>query len=456
MSLIAAAALASPVACSSGGGGAPPVTPLTNDQLDDPTVCGSCHVTHYQAWSGSMHAYAGDDPVFLAMNARGQRVTKGALGSFCVKCHAPLALARGLTTDGTNLGALPAKTRGVTCYVCHAIDDVGAAHDASFHLATDGKLRAAITDPSPLAPHGSSYSPLHDRAQLASSTMCGSCHQLANGHGLTLQATLAEWQGSLYAQPQPTLQLTCGNCHMTASTGPASNQAGAPSRELHDHSMVGVDVALSSFAGADVQRAGVQAALDTALVTQLCTKPGATGGVDLTASLDDAFAGHDFPSGAAYHRRAWIELHAFRGTGAAETEVWSDGVVGAAEAVVDHAKTDAAFSWFGQTLARSDGSATHMLWDATTLGGSLLLPAVTNVPSDPRFYHASIKSYSIPAPPVDRITMVVKMRPIDVDLVDDLVGSGDLDPAVGARVATFTLAGSAHTWTSDLGYRCVP
>jgi hypothetical protein len=41
-----------------------------------------------------MHAYAAEDPVFLAMNARGQRETQGALGAFCVNCHAPLAVQR--------------------------------------------------------------------------------------------------------------------------------------------------------------------------------------------------------------------------------------------------------------------------------------------------------------------------------------------------------------------------
>ena len=32
-----------------------------------------------------------DDPVFIAMNKKGQRETNGALGTFCVNCHAPMA-----------------------------------------------------------------------------------------------------------------------------------------------------------------------------------------------------------------------------------------------------------------------------------------------------------------------------------------------------------------------------
>src|SRR5688500_7999428 len=45
----------------------------TIEQLKDPDTCKTCHEKHYREWSGSMHAYASDDPLFLAMNERGQR-----------------------------------------------------------------------------------------------------------------------------------------------------------------------------------------------------------------------------------------------------------------------------------------------------------------------------------------------------------------------------------------------
>ena len=69
-----------------------------------------------------MHAYASDDPVFRAMNARGQRETDGGLGDFCVKCHAPMALNEKATTDGLNLDAVPQALHGVTCFYCHTVD----------------------------------------------------------------------------------------------------------------------------------------------------------------------------------------------------------------------------------------------------------------------------------------------------------------------------------------------
>src|SRR6185295_1082953 len=78
-------------------------------ELQDPQTCNECHPRHVTQWSGSMHAYASEDPVFVAMNRRGQRETNGELGTFCVQCHAPMAVKLGLT-DGTNFdpATLPA------------------------------------------------------------------------------------------------------------------------------------------------------------------------------------------------------------------------------------------------------------------------------------------------------------------------------------------------------------
>src|SRR5271154_2017340 len=99
-SLVALGALAL-AACSSSSTST--TTMLTQAQLLDPLSCQGCHPDQFSQWSGSMHAYSSKDPVFVAMNQRGQRETNGQLGSFCVKCHAPMALHEGATTDGLNL-----------------------------------------------------------------------------------------------------------------------------------------------------------------------------------------------------------------------------------------------------------------------------------------------------------------------------------------------------------------
>ena len=119
--LLAIASASLPLACGPDDG----PKDLTREQLMDAEECKSCHPVHYEQWSGSMHAYAADDPVFLAMNARGQEETNGELGDFCVQCHAPMAVRTGATTDGLNLADVPQSLKGVTCYFCHSAESVG-------------------------------------------------------------------------------------------------------------------------------------------------------------------------------------------------------------------------------------------------------------------------------------------------------------------------------------------
>jgi cytochrome c553 len=80
-----AAAVAATAALGCGGDDALPVA-----ELMDPETCAGCHPKHFAEWQSSMHAYAADDPVFLALNrrrSRGDRRSRSA--SFCVGCHAP-------------------------------------------------------------------------------------------------------------------------------------------------------------------------------------------------------------------------------------------------------------------------------------------------------------------------------------------------------------------------------
>ena len=51
--------------------------------------------------------------------------------------------------------------------------------------------------------------------------------------------------------------------------------------------------------------------------------------------------------------------------------------------------------------------------------------------------------------------MRVRMRPVDYDLLDDLVASKDLDPQILDRVPTFDLSSTVKEWTNAGGFRCV-
>jgi hypothetical protein len=50
-----------------------------------------------------------------------------------------------------------------------------------------------------------------------------------------------------------------------------------------------------------------------------------------------------------------------------------------------------------------------------------------------------------------RIELKLRMRPVGVDVLRDLVDSGDLGEAVIAKVPTFDLRNTIGTWTSASG-----
>jgi hypothetical protein len=443
-------AIAIATAASSGcGSHATGASSPEGDPKLDPATCANCHADHYRAWSGSMHAYAGDDPVFVAMNARGQRETGGALGTFCVQCHAPMAVRLGLTKDGTDLAKLPSKLRGVTCFFCHSVDAVQGTHDAPMHLATDGAMHASIADPIANDAHPSAYSTLHDRAHAASTQLCGSCHDVTTTANVDVERTFAEWRGSIFAHDDGKHLRTCGNCHMPETNGVAANVAGAPMRRVHDHAMPGADVALTPFAETEAQRTGVQTTLDPAISARLCvTSQGTMLGVELR--LDNALMGHDFPSGASHDRRAWAEVIAY----AAGQTIFQSGVVADGQSVT--ALVDPQLFLLRERLLDANGADARFMWQASSFAVASLPPKVTDVTSDPTFDRSVAKSWLVDAS-ADRVTARVRMIPIGLDVVDDLVASGDLDPALRARVPVFELRATVLEWTSARGVpSCLP
>ena len=448
--LFAAALVAALAACSSknGDSGGAPQGSLTKEQLLDPATCKSCHETEYAQWASSMHAYAADDPVFLAMNARAQRETNGALGDFCIKCHAPMAVRLGMTTDGLNAADLPPRVKGVTCFFCHSVDAVEGTHDAPLHLADDGMMRGPIADPIASTPHLAGYSKLHDREVIDSAPLCGSCHDIQTPMGVATAQTFAEWKTTIYSHDVAGVRLTCGSCHMKGSMGQAATVPGAPTRLIHDHSWPGVDVALTPFPDTDAQRAAVQAELDSSINVKLCVTP-PKDGANVQVTLDNAFVGHGFPSGAGYDRRVWVEVTASKDGG----KVFGSGDVPDS---VSPTSLDPATVWMFRTaLFDANGSELHFQWDAASATPSFVPPAVTTDPKDPAYYHAITRGWLVPGE-FDTVHVRVRVSPVDAAVASDLVASGDLDPAIAAAIPSYELTGSKLTWTSDMGFTCLP
>jgi nitrate/TMAO reductase-like tetraheme cytochrome c subunit len=434
-----------PLGCSHSAGPSTP-TYLDRETLLDPQTCGTCHADHYKDWVGSMHAYASDDPVFQAMNARGQRETGGQLGSFCVQCHAPMALEEGATTDGTNMASVPQKLKGVTCFFCHTIDAVTGSHNAAVTLSGDLVMRGEYTNPVANTGHASAYAVLQDRDHIESASMCGACHDIVAPPGAAIERTYAEWQSSIFADPDG--GETCGQCHMDQSTTPKPI-AQAPNvgpRNYHAHDFPAVDVALTSgFPNAAAEQQNVTTFLQTTLQAALCVTQTGTG---VRVIVDNVSAGHFFPSGASQDRRVWAEVIASKGG----QTFYSSGVVPVGTPVVS-VQNDPDLWLLRDCMFDATGKQVDMFWQAaTTVGNELTMPVTTDK-TDPRYYQTHIYqrfpralgAAPLPQAP-DQVTMRIRVQPIGLDVLNDLVDGGDLEAGVAGAMPTFDVA-PLLTWT---------
>ena len=425
----------------------PGVTTFSREKLLDPAKCKDCHPRHYREWASSMHAYASADPVFLAMNRRGQEETNGQLGKFCVNCHAPMAVREGATTDGLNLDEVPKPLQGVTCYFCHNAKEVTDDHNNPLVLADDTTMRGGIANAKRPKAHGVAYSQLHDGNTHEASKMCGSCHDIVNTNGVHLERTYAEWQDSVFSAA--TLEgglLTCNQCHMNPYDGVAADDPDTRvgQRIVHEHLWPAVDIALTSFPDKELQHEAIQCVLASSVkVFSLTVTP-----LEAIVLLEGQ-AGHRVPSGASQDRRMWLELTAYD---ADDNVIFSSGDIAddeVEEKPADDPDHDPHLWVFRDRLYDAEGNETHMFWEAAK---SAAHPdgyeSNTQPPAKGRAVpHTVERRYPMFQPA--RVTVRVRLRPMGLDVLDDVIGTGHLAPAIRDAMPTHTLEYSQVEWSLD-------
>jgi len=423
--------------------------------LEDPNTCNECHPKHFAQWSGSMHAYASQDPVFVAMNKRGQQDTANQLGTFCLQCHAPMAVALGVVTNGTDFDptTLPPEANGVTCYFCHNVASVVDTHNNGLQIALDQTMRGGLKSPIDSPAHASRYDPLMD-SDTNNSEVCGSCHDIVTPKGVALERTYQEWQTTFFSQSDPTHHLTCGACHMRSSTDVVADKPGlnVPERDhgFHEHMWPAIDQALTDFPDLANQAARVDEDLKGAIAIIGPAPAGSntpTGGIcvvplnggEITVRMDSILVAHAWPSGAAQDRRAWLELIAYD---ASNQVVFQTGVVGDTQDPEDITDTNLVSIWdktFGD-----DGMPAHFFWDVASHDASgLLRPPITLDKNSPAFDHSITKQFVIGAliQQIDHITARVRIRALPFRLLRDL----SLD-ALGPKLRILDIEAATKTW----------
>ena len=427
------------------------------ERLQDPNTCLDCHAQHYKEWSGSMHAYASDDPVFIAMNRRGQRETNGELGTFCINCHAPMAVLNGTITKENaadfDPNMLAPAERGITCYFCHNVEKVTQDHNNGLQLAMDQTMRGGAKNPVDSPAHHSAYDPLM-KGTANNSEMCGSCHDIVLPNGVAIERTFKEWKEGVFAKPDS--KLTCSACHMKPTDGVIADREGLSvvSRPLgfHEHTFPAIDQALTPWPEMEAQARGIQEILDPS-VGIVGPKPRtgtrSPGGICLdppgilTVRVDSLNLGHNFPSGSAFDRRVWLEVTAYRTD---NSIVFQSGKV--PEGMDPEQINDPRLFGLWDRAFKTDGTKAHFFWEVATVDTSKTLQgSVTFDQNDPAFDHSMTARYNIANyTEIDRIEAQLFIRPLPLETLRLLVASGDLDPAVIGQVKTLTSEFAKSTW----------
>jgi len=84
----------------------------------------------------SAHAYAQLSPVFNAMQATITKLTDGSNGDFCIRCHTQVGMNLGESTYMSNMDRHPTSREGITCIVCHRLQNDYGKVSGRFALVT--------------------------------------------------------------------------------------------------------------------------------------------------------------------------------------------------------------------------------------------------------------------------------------------------------------------------------
>ena len=211
--------------------------------------CAKCHQKIYDEWRVSAHAYAAISPMFQRFEQAMTVVTKGTVGTFCVRCHAPVATQMEYPREASIADGAAVFREGITCVACHrVVERYGRVNGERRiepgdifqpvvgNLGGTGIAKAAAdADNYKVKLHPGDKRPgqeLHQGAikfeQLGKSDFCVSCHQVAVHPGIALEVVWAQYRAS----PARARGVSCQDCHMGLEPGKAMGYSCAPAAEM--------------------------------------------------------------------------------------------------------------------------------------------------------------------------------------------------------------------------------
>ena len=232
--------------------------------------CGHCHQEAHAEWRQSVHANSFRAPwyvknVNVLLNGKGNEYAR-----HCEGCHNPIALTSGAMTQHSPINR-SFDADGVTCSVCHSIQQVDTRGTGSYVLAQpavmvdeNGKpVYGEVSDKEILA-HLDRHSKAVMKDFYHTSEFCSACHKAAlprilNDYKWQRAIFLYdEWQLSSFAKQSPLpfyvkdQVSTCQTCHMKREEIQLPDY-GSKDGKLASHRWLGANTVLSKYYGYDAQ-----------------------------------------------------------------------------------------------------------------------------------------------------------------------------------------------------------
>jgi hypothetical protein len=164
----------------------------------------------------------------------------------------------------------------------------------------------------------------------------------------------------------------------------------------------------------------------------------------LSVRIDSIGTAHNWPSGAAQDRRAWLEVVAYNDK---NEPIFQTGVVADHQDPEDIADPNL-FGLWDRTF-KDDGTPAHFFWDVARIDSQLLRPPVTLDKNSPMFDHSSTVKFDVPAQftAIDHIAARIRIRPLTFAVLRDLVTTGDLAPTIADQLQTLEIFGTRRVWS---------
>lgn len=304
--------------------GAPDADGATVDgaMLSDVDTCSTCHPDVADQWGASAHSFASFNNPIYRVNVELARHELGkAQSQHCGGCH-----DISLQLDGLMLGEVPPDDlrshSGVTCRLCHGIDQVTSDGNGSWVLARAPIGTPNVDDPASVQAH-------RDQATVKplGAELCVGCHRGFLSPDVDVPVHMSGideptfWRSSAYTgsgvgRVDKVEKKTCIDCHMkTEAAGP--DEVAAHDGVVASHRFLGGHSWMAGMRGDAEQLRRTREMLEGVASIDVQTAPVAPD--PKKAAFDvvirNLLVGHRFPGGVNDVQDTWIEVEVFDARG---------------------------------------------------------------------------------------------------------------------------------------------